>query len=58
MYVLLEGSASVLLVGGKVIEIAKPGALLGEMALVDSSFRSATVITRSVCRVLVRNLQR
>ena len=51
MYLLLEGSASVL-VGGKVIEIAKPGALLGEMALVDSSFRSATVITRSTCRVI------
>ena len=51
MYVLLEGSASVC-VGGKVIEVAKPGALLGEMALVDSSVRSATVITRSHCRVI------
>ena len=51
MYVLLAGSAAVC-VGGKVIEVAEPGALLGEMALVDSSVRSATVITRSHCRVL------
>ena len=51
MYVLLEGSAAVC-VGGEVIEVAKPGALLGEMALVNSSVRSATVITRSDCRVI------
>jgi CRP/FNR family cyclic AMP-dependent transcriptional regulator len=51
MYVLMEGSATVC-VGGQVIEIAEPGALLGEMALVNSSVRSATVITRSDCRVL------
>jgi CRP/FNR family cyclic AMP-dependent transcriptional regulator len=51
MYVLMEGSATVC-VGGQVIEVAEPGALLGEMALVNSSVRSATVITRSDCRVL------
>ena len=54
MYVLMEGSAAVL-VGGEVIEIASPGALLGEMALVDSHVRSATVITRSPCRVISIN---
>ena len=51
MYVLLEGSAAVC-VAGAVIEIAGPGAVLGEMALVDSSPRSATVITRSKCHVI------
>lgn len=51
MYVLMEGSAAIC-VGGEVIEVAKPGALLGEMALVNSSVRSATVITRSNCRVI------
>lgn len=51
MYVLMEGSVAVC-VAGQVIEVARPGALLGEMALVDSSVRSATVITRSNCRVL------
>ena len=49
MYVLLQGVAEVS-IGGDVVELAKPGALLGEMALVDSSARSATVITVSACR--------
>jgi len=54
MYVLMEGSAAIC-VGGEVIEVATPGALLGEMALVNSSLRSATVITRSDCRVISIN---
>jgi CRP/FNR family cyclic AMP-dependent transcriptional regulator len=51
MYVLMSGSASVSL-GNDVLEIANPGTLLGEMALVDSSARSATVIAGSNCRVI------
>jgi CRP-like cAMP-binding protein len=51
MYVLMEGTAAIC-VGGEVIEVAGPGSLLGEMALVNSSVRSATVITRSDCRVI------
>lgn len=51
MYVLVSGSASVSL-GNDVLEVAKPGALLGEMALVDASARSATVIAGSSCRVI------
>ena len=54
MYVLMEGSAAIC-VGGEVIEVAPPGSLLGEMALVNSSVRSATVITRSECRVISIN---
>ena len=54
MYVLMHGSAAIC-VGGEVIEVAAPGALLGEMALVNSSVRSATVITRSDCRVISIN---
>ena len=54
MYVLVEGSAAVL-VAGQVVEVAGPGALLGEMALVDTSVRSATAITRSNCRLLPIN---
>ncbi len=49
MYVLLQGTVEIS-VGGDVVEVATPGALLGEMALVDSSARSATVITRSDCK--------
>lgn len=54
MYVLLQGAAEVS-VGGELVEIAQPGALLGEMALVDSAPRSATVITRTDCRFLSVN---
>ena len=50
MYVLLEGSVDVF-VGSTVVESANPGALLGEMALVDSSPRSATVIATSRCKL-------
>lgn len=48
MYVLLEGTASVSVRGG-VVELATPGTILGEMALVDESPRSATVLTRTQC---------
>ena len=51
MYVLMEGLAEVSM-GGEVLEVAKPGALLGEMALVDSSVRSAAVIARAACRLI------
>lgn len=54
MYVLMEGSAAIC-VAGEVIEVAGPGALLGEMSLVDSGVRSATVITRANCRVISIN---
>lgn len=43
MYVLLEGSLNVL-VGDTVVEHSRRGAILGEMALVDSSKRGATVV--------------
>ena len=51
MYVLMEGVAEVR-VGDEVIEVATAGALLGEMAMVDSTVRSATVITRTGCRLV------
>ena len=51
MYVLLEGRADIC-VGEEVVENAMPPALLGEMALVDSSVRSATVVLRTPCRLV------
>jgi len=45
MYVLLEGSLDVL-VGETVVENSTRGAILGEMALIDQSPRSATVVAR------------
>jgi len=50
MYVLLDGSVDIL-VGSTVVESARSGALLGEMAMVDSSPRSATVIATSDCKL-------
>ena len=50
MYVLLEGSADVR-VGETLVESATPGALLGDMALVDSSPRTATVVATEPCRL-------
>ena len=54
MYVLLGGTVAIC-VGGEVVEVAGPGSLLGEMALINSAVRSATVITRSDCRVISIN---
>ena len=51
MYVVMAGYASIL-VGSTIVEIAAPGSLLGEMALVDRKPRSATVITRTACRLV------
>ena len=51
MYVLIKGTAEVS-IGGDVVEVAGPGTLLGEMALVNSALRSATVVTRTDCQVV------
>ncbi|MGB8355418.1 MAG: cyclic nucleotide-binding domain-containing protein [Chthoniobacteraceae bacterium] len=50
MYVLLEGTMDVT-IAGKVVETAEPGALLGEIALIESSPRSATIVAASPCRL-------
>jgi CRP-like cAMP-binding protein len=50
MYVLLEGTAEVM-VGDLVVEAAGPGALLGEMALIDNSLRTASVVAKTPCRL-------
>lgn len=45
MFVVLDGTLEVL-VGETVVERATRGAILGEMALIDQSPRSATVVAR------------
>ena len=46
MYVVGEGEAEIQ-VGGRVVEIVGPGKFFGEMALIDDSPRSATVVAKT-----------
>jgi CRP-like cAMP-binding protein len=57
MYVLITGTADIL-VGDKVIESAGAGEFLGEMALVDSGPRAATVIAATDCRLVPIDVER
>ena len=52
MYVLMAGAAEIQ-VNGKVVEIAKAGTILGEMAMIDKGARSATVVAKSNCKLIV-----
>jgi len=49
-YVLLEGEVEVRL-GDHVVETAQPGALIGEMALIDNSPRAANAVAKTPCRL-------
>ncbi len=51
MYVLIEGAAEIVL-GGGVVEQAGPGALIGEMALIDEGTRAATVRALTPCKLV------
>lgn len=52
MYVLVSGTAEIR-VKNKVMETARAGALLGEMAMIDEGVRSATVVATSACKFVV-----
>jgi CRP/FNR family cyclic AMP-dependent transcriptional regulator len=52
MYVVLDGEVEVRR-GDKVIEVIKPGDIVGEMALIDAQHRSATAVAKSDCRLAV-----
>ena len=51
MYVVIEGEVEVL-VGSTTVEIAGPGSIVGEMALIDDEPRSATVVAKTHCRLV------
>ena len=57
MYVLINGEAEVT-AGGMSIEVAKAGDILGELALIDGSPRSATVTARTDCELAVIDKKR
>jgi CRP-like cAMP-binding protein len=48
MYVLITGTAMII-VNTRMVEIAEPGAIIGEMAMIDDAKRSATVIAKTDC---------
>ncbi len=48
MYVVMEGEVFISL-GDKVLATALPGEIVGEMALIDSDIRSATVTAKTDC---------
>jgi CRP/FNR family cyclic AMP-dependent transcriptional regulator len=52
MYVVLDGELE-LRAGDTVLEVAVPGEIVGEMALIDAQPRSATAVARSHCRLAV-----
>lgn len=51
MYVLMSGNAEIM-VNEKLVEVAEPGAILGEMAMIDEKMRSASVFARGDCKLL------
>ena len=48
MYVIIDGTVEIS-VSGRLVEIAGPGMIIGEMALIDSCNRSATVVAKDYC---------
>ena len=48
MYVVIDGHVEIS-VAGRLIEVAGPGSIVGEMALIDSCNRSATVVAKDNC---------
>ena len=57
MYVLMSGTAEIM-VRSRVVETAQPGAIIGEMAMIDDGPRSATVVAKSDCRLLAIDRKR
>jgi PAS domain S-box-containing protein len=53
VYFLLRGEVSVSIAGQSVLRLSRPGDIVGEMSLITSARRSATVRTEQPCRFLV-----
>lgn len=51
MYVLMSGAAEIS-VKNRLVETAQPGAIVGELAMIDDGVRSATVVARNDCKFL------
>lgn len=51
MYVIQEGEVEIL-IGDKVLETVSEGGVVGEMALIDTTYRSATARAKSDCKLV------
>ncbi len=57
MYVILAGQVEIK-VGGKYVDAVGEGSIIGEMALLGDSPRSATAVAMGECRLVVINQER
>ena len=57
MYVVVEGQIEIL-VASVTVEVAGPGSIVGEMALIDHSPRSASAKAKTDCKVAAVDLKR
>ena len=57
MYVVTEGEVNILL-GDQILDVLGPGGIFGEMALIDSSPRSASAIAKTDCKLVPVSRQR
>lgn len=57
MYVVMSGTVMIV-IHGKVVEMAEAGAIVGEMAMIDDGARSATVVAKTSSTLLSINRKR
>lgn len=50
MYVVMRGEVTIL-INNRPLAIASPGEIVGEMALINSNIRSATLVAKTDCRL-------
>ena len=57
MYVLMSGIAEIS-VHNRLVETSEPGAVFGEMSMIEGGLRSATVTAKTDCQLLAINQKR